>query len=103
MDSSACCSPARQQGDKSSAKLVSVFVVMRGGYDGARGVGESALGVLKLDGAVMNVEIAEQLIHALEDGITLRWRHVFDQHVTTRSEEHTSELQSPCNLVCRLL
>src|SRR5256885_13080000 len=25
---------------------------------------------------------------------------VFDEH---RSEEHTSELQSPCNLVCRLL
>src|SRR2546426_4274229 len=24
-------------------------------------------------------------------------------HVTERSEEHTSELQSPCNLVCRLL
>src|ERR1022692_4810416 len=24
-------------------------------------------------------------------------------HQTTRSEEHTSELQSPCNLVCRLL
>src|SRR5256885_7139710 len=23
--------------------------------------------------------------------------------VTCRSEEHTSELQSPCNLVCRLL
>src|SRR5256885_6039920 len=23
--------------------------------------------------------------------------------VCTRSEEHTSELQSPCNLVCRLL
>src|SRR3989454_12721539 len=23
-------------------------------------------------------------------------------HVTVRSEEHTSELQSPCNLVCRL-
>src|SRR5256885_13284563 len=23
--------------------------------------------------------------------------------VITRSEEHTSELQSPCNLVCRLL
>src|SRR3989454_1732578 len=28
-----------------------------------------------------------------------------DQHVPARwrSEEHTSELQSPCNLVCRLL
>src|SRR5688500_1329251 len=24
-------------------------------------------------------------------------------HVYIRSEEHTSELQSPCNLVCRLL
>src|SRR3989454_10294299 len=24
-------------------------------------------------------------------------------HVVERSEEHTSELQSPCNLVCRLL
>src|SRR5256885_9121010 len=24
-------------------------------------------------------------------------------HSTERSEEHTSELQSPCNLVCRLL
>src|SRR5256885_12798790 len=24
-------------------------------------------------------------------------------HVPSRSEEHTSELQSPCNLVCRLL
>src|SRR5256885_8760767 len=25
------------------------------------------------------------------------------QHELGRSEEHTSELQSPCNLVCRLL
>src|SRR5256885_9888035 len=27
----------------------------------------------------------------------------FDPQGCTRSEEHTSELQSPCNLVCRLL
>src|SRR2546426_8212824 len=26
-----------------------------------------------------------------------------DAHRDVRSEEHTSELQSPCNLVCRLL
>src|SRR2546426_8164898 len=26
-----------------------------------------------------------------------------NQEVEQRSEEHTSELQSPCNLVCRLL
>src|SRR5256885_10217857 len=25
------------------------------------------------------------------------------RRINTRSEEHTSELQSPCNLVCRLL
>src|SRR2546426_9070034 len=25
------------------------------------------------------------------------------RHPNSRSEEHTSELQSPCNLVCRLL
>src|SRR2546426_6789609 len=27
----------------------------------------------------------------------------FARGTTSRSEEHTSELQSPCNLVCRLL
>src|SRR5256885_10941434 len=29
--------------------------------------------------------------------------HTFVLHAKNRSEEHTSELQSPCNLVCRLL
>src|SRR5256885_11096281 len=29
--------------------------------------------------------------------------HNSDQNHQGRSEEHTSELQSPCNLVCRLL
>src|SRR5256885_7326590 len=28
---------------------------------------------------------------------------VKEEHRSARSEEHTSELQSPCNLVCRLL
>src|SRR5256885_6004795 len=28
---------------------------------------------------------------------------IVTSRVATRSEEHTSELQSPCNLVCRLL
>src|SRR5256885_2595487 len=42
--------------------------------------------------------------------IQLRWFAVVGQVITIslvhygfRSEEHTSELQSPCNLVCRLL
>src|SRR5256885_3240235 len=32
-----------------------------------------------------------------------RQEHVHPQEGEGRSEEHTSELQSPCNLVCRLL
>src|ERR1039457_7387779 len=34
---------------------------------------------------------------------TMRWRRFAERHHLSRSEEHTSELQSPCNLVCRLL
>src|SRR5256885_12003230 len=30
-------------------------------------------------------------------------RSQWGEHSEARSEEHTSELQSPCNLVCRLL
>src|SRR5256885_13203751 len=35
----------------------------------------------------------------------LSWSHTHDRGglARARSEEHTSELQSPCNLVCRLL
>src|SRR2546426_4906782 len=29
--------------------------------------------------------------------------YIYEVLALTRSEEHTSELQSPCNLVCRLL
>src|SRR5256885_10025614 len=39
---------------------------------------------------------AARFPHALE-------RCVHDGQRGARSEEHTSELQSPCNLVCRLL
>src|SRR5256885_2767598 len=34
--------------------------------------------------------------------LPLQWGEA-RSHCTARSEEHTSELQSPCNLVCRLL
>src|SRR5688500_19064018 len=33
----------------------------------------------------------------------LRWGQPYTSMEVDRSEEHTSELQSPCNLVCRLL
>src|SRR2546426_9021863 len=37
--------------------------------------------------------------HAMVEGLAL----VLAPALLPRSEEHTSELQSPCNLVCRLL
>src|SRR2546426_3454903 len=36
-------------------------------------------------------------------GTTSTFACPFSPFFTFRSEEHTSELQSPCNLVCRLL
>src|SRR5256885_9824479 len=41
-----------------------------------------------------------ELGHALH---TFDYDKVRDHRIVVRSEEHTSELQSPCNLVCRLL
>src|SRR5256885_13104134 len=42
-------------------------------------------------------------LNGVTDATTATAYSVAQQLVTTRSEEHTSELQSPCNLVCRLL
>src|SRR2546426_2526504 len=39
----------------------------------------------------------------VDEAIPLRPRLIWLQVGVVRSEEHTSELQSPCNLVCRLL
>src|SRR6266446_9024087 len=37
------------------------------------------------------------------DTVTLRYFNIYGPRQKARSEEHTSELQSPCNPVCRLL
>src|SRR5256885_3054242 len=39
----------------------------------------------------------------IDDGIEQRLDALVLERGAARSEEHTSELQSPCNLVCRLL
>src|SRR5256885_12170222 len=45
-------------------------------------------------GSYMSTGTSESLIHRFCEGM---------KRSECRSEEHTSELQSPCNLVCRLL
>src|SRR5256885_9583263 len=40
---------------------------------------------------------------ALAPEVDVGERQMLDRPAAERSEEHTSELQSPCNLVCRLL
>src|SRR5256885_9843080 len=45
----------------------------------------------------------QRKIAAIGEESDLAWCGVVHSSPIARSEEHTSELQSPCNLVCRLL
>src|SRR5256885_3899309 len=45
---------------------------------------------------------ADQVPH-LQAYLSFTGGPALDELTSVRSEEHTSELQSPCNLVCRLL
>src|SRR5256885_12320165 len=49
--------------------------------------------------------LQERSCFQLHRQLTVRRRHLSEEFFRSglRSEEHTSELQSPCNLVCRLL
>src|SRR5688500_19559709 len=50
--------------------------------------------------AVEPLAVAQVAHHAIDRGLEPRR---IAERAQIRSEEHTSELQSPCNLVCRLL
>src|SRR5256885_10607588 len=51
----------------------------------------------------LNVELASAAVACISVGIGILLIIGWDYRDNKRSEEHTSELQSPCNLVCRLL
>src|SRR5205807_7624249 len=53
---------------------------------------------------VKQVKVLQELVHIHAD-LERKTVYFFSSWISgiTRSEEHTSELQSPCNLVCRLL
>src|SRR3989454_6677376 len=75
-------------------RLGSKHVMTVYGLDGLDEISTSAETMV---GELVKGEINEYLIHPSHFGLELYDRRAI------RSEEHTSELQSPCNLVCRLL
>src|SRR2546426_3591371 len=50
-----------------------------------------------------NTAARDTMHAATRSGAELALLEVAEELAAERSEEHTSELQSPCNLVCRLL
>src|SRR2546426_8120162 len=54
--------------------------------------------VLYADDLVLMAASQEELMEKIK-----QWKNGLEEKGLRRSEEHTSELQSPCNLVCRLL
>src|SRR6266446_2372740 len=88
--------------DEQSLRKVLAATLQREGYEvTVCGDGEEAIAALERNGADV---VVTDLVMPRMDGLTLL-RKVVARHpdVPVRSEEHTSELQSPCNLVCRLL
>src|SRR5256885_7554698 len=87
----------------SSAVMLATVVVTVATDNLAAGVG---VGVL-LSGVFFTFKVSRLLsVEKTQDGAGLTYRvsgQVFFASADLRSEEHTSELQSPCNLVCRLL
>src|SRR5256885_9762544 len=54
-------------------------------------------------GRALTTAVAPELELPDADGNLFKLSSLHGQKVLLRSEEHTSEFQSPCNLVCRLL
>src|SRR2546426_6710048 len=71
------------------------------GQDSAPVAGDSGLQSLVAEALARNPTVAQR--QAAVRAATLRIRPAGSLPDPMRSEEHTSELQSPCNLVCRLL
>src|SRR5207244_13013325 len=79
----------------SAGQVIEVFFVGREGDDGCVAAAkENGAEQLQLVG---RRAVAKQLIRPLRDAVEAMVRRF------ARSEEHTSELQSPDHLVCRLL
>src|SRR2546426_6249500 len=74
------------------------------GYSGTENLGRDAFELIHPDDRLRALELFGELLqrpgHVVR--VELRALHKDGSWRVLRSEEHTSELQSPCNLVCRL-
>jgi len=59
-----------------------MLVLLMGDHDSARRI---ALSVLELNGGVVDFVLAQNVVDALQNRVTRRRRHVFDEHVATQS------------------
>src|SRR5690348_18063757 len=76
--------------------------------EAGRSIAKYLLGLLPISRRQGLAEFAQRtaylgLIGAIALGAALRLPGAFQGRIMIRSEEHTSELQSPVHLVCRLL
>src|SRR5688500_19929657 len=69
-------------------------------YQIGLGLSPIASGLLVLPQAIASIGLKAFMPAILA---RLGYRNVLVGNTVVRSEEHTSELQSPCNIVCRLL
>src|SRR5256885_3098308 len=72
-------------------------------YRGASGSIPAYLARPSGDGVWPGVVVIHDLFGLMDHTRDIAERFAYEGYVALRSEEHTSELQSPCNLVCRLL
>src|SRR5205807_5774885 len=92
-------------------QVEAVLAQVGDGQPGHQGEGEATVDehlAVWSTGGVVSVEV--RLVRVVRDAgepdivsVGDRAPQGMADHLARRSEEHTSELQSPCNLVCRLL
>src|SRR2546426_6983165 len=85
------------------AALVVRFATSLVFWSDARPIRHRAHAYVSLEGALEGPDVPKTGGERCPDNRVVMSTHQLHRTAHARSEEHTSELQSPCNLVCRLL